>query len=93
MKISAKQRGAVTEGALSVKVDGANPADLILRVWLGSEDRSGSVVAKAEYHDEPDHKDFDAHVELPDPMPEGAQWWVEVQKGEEKFLLSFDVKK
>ncbi|MDX1565455.1 MAG: hypothetical protein R3236_08625, partial [Phycisphaeraceae bacterium] len=86
----AHQHGAVKEGALSVKVDGAKAADLIVRVWLGSEDRTGSVVAKAEY--KADHQDFDAHVELPDPMPEGAQWWVEVQKGEEKFLLSFDVK-
>lgn len=49
-----------------------------VRVWIGTEDRLSSVVAKADYA--PSHDDYDVHALCPDPLPADAKWWIEVEK-------------
>lgn len=47
-----------------------------VRAWIGTEDRFASVVGKGEYASS--HDDYDIHAVAPDPLPEGAAWWIEV---------------
>jgi hypothetical protein len=92
MKITAARLGELSEGVLSLTIEGADPATLTVRAWLGVEDASGSVVAQADY--EADHKEFHAHLsEVPEKLADDAKWWVEIQKGDDKSVISFDMHK
>lgn len=46
-----------------------------LRIWVGLETAVGSLKAKANRHGE----HFDAHVEVPDELADGAKLWVQVE--------------
>jgi hypothetical protein len=60
-----------------------------IRLWVGVEDAKGSIKAKGDVEGEGWH----AHVELPDPMPEGAKLWVEGESDQgQKVSASFDLK-
>ncbi len=50
----------------------------IVRAWIGTSDRNKSLVAKGTY--DASHGDYDVHANAPDPLPEGVQWWVEIEK-------------
>lgn len=50
--------------------------DLTVRVWIGTDDRLASVVGKADRDAETGT--YEAHATAPDPLPDGAAWWVEV---------------
>lgn len=52
---------------------GADPAGL--RLWVGLESAVGSLKAKANSHGE----HFDAHVEVPASLAEGAKLWLQVE--------------
>jgi len=77
--VRAVRYGELTPGEESdvdITVSGdAAGAPAAVRVWIGVEDGSGSMKSRAE--SEGDH--FHAHVEAPDPMPEGAMLWVEIE--------------
>lgn len=47
-----------------------------VRAWIGTEDRFASVVGKGDYA--ASHDDYDIHAVAPDPLPEGAAWWIEI---------------
>ncbi|MFG0291881.1 MAG: hypothetical protein ACF8MJ_01875 [Phycisphaerales bacterium JB050] len=47
-----------------------------VRVWIGTEDRFASVVEKADYSS--GSKQYSAHADAPDPLPENAAWWIEI---------------
>jgi len=66
------------EGHLVVKLPYNDRGASIVRAWIGTEDRTMSLVGKGEYA--PSHDDYDIHVVAPDPLPANAMWWVEIQK-------------
>ncbi|MEM1423900.1 MAG: hypothetical protein AAGH64_07835 [Planctomycetota bacterium] len=63
--------------AIAVKLPDSQGGGVKVRAWVGTEDRSGSEVGEGEYA--PSHDDYDVHVRTPDPLPEGAMWWIEVE--------------
>ncbi len=72
------------DGAGTVNVAPAKPAAKSVRVWIGSADGKGSVKAKGE--PESAHPGgWHCHVAVPNPLPEGAQFWVviETEAGEQ----------
>ncbi len=77
----AQGHGAVAagkEGHLVVKLPYNDKGATVVRVWIGSSDRTLSYVGKGEYA--PSHDDYDAHAIAPDPLPADAMWWVEIEK-------------
>ena len=65
-------------GAGSVDLVPAKPAAKNVRLWVGSADGKGSVKAKGEA--ETAHPGgWHCHVEVPNPIPEGAQFWVAIE--------------
>jgi hypothetical protein len=76
------------EGAFDVVITGGKPK--AVRFWVGTEDAKGSVKAKAD-EETPDN--WHTHAELPDPLPAGSKFWVEVEPPTgETFKVSFDFK-
>lgn len=77
----AQGHGAVVAGAeghLVVKLPYSDEGATVVRAWIGTEDRTLSLVGKGDYA--PSHDDYDIHADAPDPLPDGAKWWIEVQK-------------
>jgi hypothetical protein len=77
----AQGHGAVAagqEGHLVVKLPYNDGGATIVRAWIGTEDRTLSMVGKGEYA--PSHDDYDIHAVAPDPLPENVLWWIEVEK-------------
>ncbi len=77
----AQGHGAVSAGHeshLVVKLPYNDSGSTIVRAWIGSEDRTLSYVGKGDYA--PSHDDYDIHAIAPDPLPEGAMWWIEIEK-------------
>ena len=50
----------------------------VVRAWIGTEDRTLSLVGKGGYA--PSHDDYDVHAIAPDPLPDNVMWWIEIQK-------------
>jgi hypothetical protein len=76
------------DGAFDVVITGSEPK--AVRFWVGTEDGQGSVKARAE-EETTDH--WHTHVEVPDPLPAGSRFWVEVEPPTgEPFMTSFDLK-
>jgi len=66
------------ESHLVVKLPYSDNGATLVRAWIGTEDRTRSYVGKGEYA--PAHDDFDIHATAPDPLPENAKWWIEIEK-------------
>ncbi len=66
------------ESHLVVKLPTNDGGATIVRAWVGTSDRTKSLVAKGTYA--ASHDDYDVHADAPDPLPEGVQWWVEIEK-------------
>lgn len=62
---------------LVVKLAAGDGGASIVRAWIGTEDRFESIVARGEYA--ASHDDYDIHATAPDPLPENAMWWIEVE--------------
>lgn len=76
------------EGAFDVAITGSKPK--VVRFWVGTEDAKGSVKAKA---DEETPGNWHTHTEVPDPLPLGSKFWVEVEPAAgEPFTASFDLR-
>lgn len=92
LKLQAFQLGGLAEKEAVFEVALAKGADKprAVRFWVGVESAEGSVKARAEG----DGTSYEAHVELPEPMPKNAQFWVEIQSAEGKrSKTAFDLKK
>lgn len=77
----AQGHGAVRagqEGHLVVKLPYNDSGETIVRAWIGTEDRTLSMVGKGEYA--PSHDDYDIHAVAPDPLPENTMWWIEIER-------------
>ena len=84
----AQGHGAVEAGKeshLVVKLLESDAGATTVRAWIGTEDRLGSYVGKGEYAR--DHDDYDVHAVAPDPLPEGARWWIELERPEGTRLV------
>ena len=66
------------EGHLVIKLPYNDNGETTVRTWIGTEDRNLFSVGKGEYA--PSHDDYDIHAVAPDPLPDGAKWWVEIEK-------------
>ena len=66
------------EGHLVIKLSYKDDGATVVRAWIGSQDRTLSSTGKGEYA--PSHDDYDIHAVSPDPLPEGAKWWLEIEK-------------
>lgn len=66
------------ESHLVVKLPFNDSGATIVRAWIGTADRTLSRVAKGEYA--ASHDDYDVHAVAPIPLPEGVQWWVEIER-------------
>lgn len=82
MKVELTQAKGVIEpgkeGILLVKLPYEDKGETIVRAWIGTEDRTLSMVGKGIYA--PAHGDYDVHTMAPDPLPENAMWWFEIEK-------------
>ena len=91
MKLVATQDAPVKpggDGAFDVVITGGKPK--AVRFWVGTEDGKGSVKAKAE-EETPDN--WHTHAEVPDPLPPGSKFWVEVEpQTGGPFKAAFDLK-
>lgn len=65
--------GEVSKGHFNLYVEGGEPA--AVRAWIGDEAATNVVVTKAEF--EVDH--HCAHLEVAQPLPEGARFWLEIE--------------
>ena len=76
------------EGAFDVVITGGKPK--AVRFWVGTETAEGSVKAKA---DEETTDNWHTHAEVPNPLPPGSKFWVEVEPPTGgTFKASFDLK-
>ena len=85
LRVRASRDGEAVAGkdlAIDVWIDSADGGDAAIasvRFWIGTADAKGSMKARAEIEKDNWH----THAEVPDPMPEGAALWVEIErKGE-----------
>ena len=77
----AQGHGAVEagkEGHLVVKLPYNDGGSTTVRAWIGTADRTLSLVSKGGYA--PSHDDYDIHALAPDPLPEDALWWFELEQ-------------
>ncbi len=76
----AQGHGAIKAGEeshLVVKLPYNDNGATVIRAWIGTEDRTLSFVGKGEYASS--HDDYDIHAIAPDPLPENAMWWIEIE--------------
>jgi len=98
MKAS-RDQGVIKAGGdapIDVWIDPASaPAPKVVgvRFWIGTQDASGSVKAKAEIEDPKDPSRWHVHAEVPDPLPAGSKLWVEIEDDKGALTLaSFELK-
>lgn len=78
--LSATQIGdleAGAEGVFEVVVSGIKTSDLVVRLWIGTEDGKGSMRHKAGSM-EAGH--YHAHVQMPKPLSKDSKLWVELER-------------
>ncbi len=59
--------------------DGKPASVKAVRFRIGTEDARGSVKAKAEIEVPAETNHWHTHAEVPNPIPEGAKLWVEIE--------------
>jgi hypothetical protein len=79
----AQSHGAVEPGKLChlvIKLPYNDGGQTIVRAWIGTgpPDRDLYYVGRGDYA--ASHDDYDIHVEAPDPLPDDARWWIEIER-------------
>jgi hypothetical protein len=69
---------AGVQSHLVIKLSASDAGASIVRAWIGTSDRTLSMVGKGIYA--ASHDDYDVHTMAPDPLPVGVQWWIEIEK-------------
>lgn len=65
--------GDVSKGHFNLYIEGGEPA--AVRAWIGDEAATNAVITRAEF--EADH--HCAHLEVAQPLPEDAKFWLEIE--------------
>jgi len=76
----AQGHGAIKAGEeshLVVKLPYNDNGATVIRAWIGTDDRTLSFVGKGEYA--PSNDAYGIHAMAPDPLPENAMWWIEIE--------------
>ncbi|MDP6929087.1 MAG: hypothetical protein QF412_05235 [Planctomycetota bacterium] len=84
----AQGHGNVTAGEQShlvVKLPYTDKGSTLVRAWLGTEDRTLSLVGLGQYA--ASHDDYDIHAQAPDPFPPSMLWWFEIEKPDGSKIL------
>lgn len=87
--VKVEQESAVKAGeeaAFVVSVTKGAGKPKAVRAWLGVGSAEGSVKAKGV----PEGDELHCHVEVPKPLPEKSQFWVEVETASGKHKAGFD---
>lgn len=63
------------EGHFDIELSGSTDKPAAIRVWIGSQDARGAMKQKADG----DGKEFHAHADVPNPIPDGAGFWIEIE--------------
>lgn len=73
--------------------DGKPAPVTAVRLWIGTEDAKGAIKAKGELEDPKEPSHWHAHVEVPNPIPDGSKLCVEIEgKDGKKTVGSFELK-
>ena len=92
---AARDEGQITPGQdapIDVWLTGGDLTHVVaVRFWIGAQDATGSMKAKADIEnpDQPNH--WHTHALIPDPMPEGSMLWVEIETSDGRHTGSFDL--
>lgn len=73
------------ESHLVVKLPYSDGGATRVRAWIGTSDRTASLVGRADYAAGSD--DYDVHATAPSPLAADAMWWVEIEKPDGTKLL------
>lgn len=87
-----KAGGDVPVDVWLTTTDGKPASATAVRFWIGTEDAKGSLKARGEVEDPAKPNHWHNHVEAPNPLPDGAKLWVEVEASLGKTAGSFDLK-
>ncbi len=90
-EVEAFQQGKVTAGkeaTFQLKLKGPGEPDAI-RVWVGIESGRGSAKGKAHKHGDT----IEVHCDTPDPIPQDAQLWIELDTASTKLKGALAYKK
>lgn len=80
------------DAPIDVRVTGG--AVKVVRFWIGLETAVGSVKALASIEDPAEPNRWHTHAEVPNPIPDAAKLWVEVEaEGGAKHVAGFDLKR
>jgi len=71
--VQAMYEERLEDGHFNLRITGGDVA--AVREWVGPEDASGVVVVKTEIERDYHH----GHVEMPDPIPDDARLWFEIE--------------
>lgn len=77
----AQGHGAIAAGKeshLVVLMPYEDNGETVVRAWIGSEDRTLSFVGRGDYSSSPSR--YDIHAVAPNPLPNNAKWWIEIEK-------------
>ncbi|MFN0056954.1 MAG: hypothetical protein ACKVX7_00725 [Planctomycetota bacterium] len=93
----------VTRDVGAIKPGGDAPIDatitagpgtpLAVRFWVGTQDATGSIKAKAEIEDPKSPNRWHTHAEIPSPLPANSKVWVEIEdEKKQKHAAGFELK-
>ena len=63
----------LSDGHFNIRITGGEVA--AVREWVGPEDAAGVMVVKTEIENDYHH----GHVEMPNPIPDDARLWIEIE--------------
>lgn len=82
------------ETVVECEVTGGSGTISAVRCWIGTKDAKGAIKAIAAVEDSADPSHRHVHVEVPKPLEEGSQLWVEVEDNAgAKHAAGFDLKR
>ncbi len=86
--VEAKREGEIVAGQEAVIFIDTSAAVEAVRLWIGDEEATNSIRVRADGGP----TSFHAHTMVPDPLMDGFQLWVEVQKADgERASVAFDL--
>jgi len=89
--VKASRDGDITPGGdapIDVWITGGTAKVAAVRFWIGTQNARGSIKARAELEKDNWH----THAEIPSPLPEGSQLWVEIETDAgERHVGAFDL--